>query len=73
MHEVITPAKGAVLVLVLVAGFPLLAALPNQVGAIRLAGLSLLWWYGGLVAPVLAALVAAASASGGAPPPPANR
>jgi hypothetical protein len=65
---VITRARGAVLVLVLLAGFPLIAVLPNQVGAIRLAGLSLLWWYGGLVAPVLAALIAASSAPGTAPP-----
>jgi hypothetical protein len=69
MPKVITPAKGAVLVLVLLAGFPLIAVLPNQVGAIRLAGPSLLWWYGGLVAPVLAALIAAASAPGGVIPP----
>jgi hypothetical protein len=58
MRAVTKPAKGVLLLLVLLAGFPLIASLPNQVGAIRLAGLSLLWWYGGVIAPVLAVLVA---------------
>ncbi len=51
-----------VLLLALLAGFPLIATLPNQIGAIRLAGLSLLWWYGGVLAPALAVLIAAGSA-----------
>jgi len=66
MRTVTKPAKGALLLLVLLAGFPLIAILPNHVGAIRLAGLSLLWWYGGVIAPVLAVLIAAVSAPGGA-------
>jgi len=68
MRAVTKPATGVLLLLVLLAGFPLVAWLPNQVGAIRLAGLSLLWWYGGVIAPILAVLVAVASLPAGAPP-----
>ena len=46
------------LLLVLLAGFPLLALLPSEVGSIRVAGLSLLWWYGAVAVPALAWLVA---------------
>jgi len=45
----------------LLAAFPVIAALPDQIAAIRLAGLSVLWWYGGVVAPALAWLVAVAA------------
>jgi len=48
--------------LILLAGCPIIAALPSQIGEIRLAGLSLLWWYACAVVPVLAVLVAAAAA-----------
>jgi len=58
MRPVRKPATGVFLLVVLLAGFPLIASLPNQVGAVRLGGLSLLWWYGGVIAPVLAVLVA---------------
>jgi hypothetical protein len=51
--------------LVLLAGVPLLATLPNEVGSVRLAGVSLSWWYGGVVAPVLGVLIAAVGARGG--------
>ena len=44
--------------LLLLAGFPLITVLPNQVALIRLAGLSILWWYGGVGAPLLAWLIA---------------
>jgi hypothetical protein len=47
-----------VLLVVLLAGFPLIALLPSEAGNIRVAGLSLLWWYGAVAAPVLAWLVA---------------
>ncbi|HUP36216.1 MAG TPA: hypothetical protein VNC82_12320 [Candidatus Limnocylindria bacterium] len=53
-----TRPTGVVLLTLLLAGFLLLGALPNQVASIRVAGLSLLWWYGGLLAPVMAVLVA---------------
>lgn len=58
MRPVTTRTTGVVLLALLLAGFLLLGALPNQMAAIRVAGLSLLWWYGGGVAPVLAVLVA---------------
>lgn len=47
---------GIVTLIVLLAGAPLLVALPTDVGGVRLAGVSLFWWYGGLVVPFLAAL-----------------
>jgi hypothetical protein len=66
MRAVTKPATGVFLLLVLLAGVPLIACLPNQIGTIRLAGPSLLWWYGGVVAPMLAVLVAAVWLSVGA-------
>jgi len=63
----------AVLLLLLVlVVFPVIAGLPNQVAAIRLAGLSLLWWYGGVIAPVLAWFIAVAWLPDPTPPPPAE-
>ena len=47
-----------IVLLLLLAAFPVIAALPDQMAAIRLGGLSLLWWYGGVVAPLLGVLVA---------------
>jgi hypothetical protein len=44
--------------LVLLAGAPLLALAPAAPGAVRVAGVSLLWWYVGAVAPLLATAVA---------------
>ena len=58
MRPVTTRPIGVVLLALLLAGFLLLGALPNQAAAIRVAGLSLLWWYGGVLAPVMAMLVA---------------
>ena len=58
MRPVTTRTTGVVLLVLLLAGFLLLGALPNQVASIRVAGLSLLWWYGGVLAPVMAVLVA---------------
>jgi hypothetical protein len=40
--------------LVLLVGAPLLALAPAAPGAVRVAGVSLLWWYAAAVAPVLA-------------------
>ena len=45
----------------LVAGFALLALGPLHLGAIRVGGVSLLWWYGGLVGPFCAACVTLAA------------
>ena len=53
MRPVTTRTTGVVLLALLLAGFLLLGALPNQAAAIRVAGLSLLWWYGGVLAPVI--------------------
>jgi len=58
MPPVTTRTAGVVLLLLLLAGFLLLGALPNQAASIRIAGLSLMWWYGGIVAPVLGTFVA---------------
>ena len=58
MRPVTTRTTGVLLLALLLAGFLLFGALPNQVAGIRVAGLSLLWWYGGVLAPVMAVLVA---------------
>ena len=47
-----------VLLLLLLAAYPLIGALPSEAGSIRVAGLSVLWWYGAVVAPALAWLAA---------------
>jgi hypothetical protein len=44
--------------LVLLVGAPLLALAPTAPGAVRVAGVSLLWWYAAVVAPLLATAVA---------------
>jgi len=51
-------ALPALLLLLLLAAYPLIGALPSEAGSIRVAGLALLWWYGAVVAPALALLVA---------------
>ncbi len=58
MRPVSTRSTGVVLLWLLLAGFLVLGALPNQTASIRLGGLSVLWWYGGLLAPALGTLVA---------------
>ena len=58
MRPVSTRSIGVALLWLLLAGFLILGALPNQTASIRLGGLSMLWWYGGLLAPVLGVLVA---------------
>ena len=58
MRPVTSRSTGVVLLWLLLAGFLLLGALPNQAASIRLGGLPLLWWYGGVLAPALAVLVA---------------
>jgi hypothetical protein len=44
----------------LLLGFPLLALGPAALGAVRVAGVGLLWWYAVLVAPLAAAAITAA-------------
>ena len=55
MSEARRRAIGALFVLLAVA--PLLALAPSAPGAVRLAGVSLLWWYTGLVAPLAATVI----------------
>ena len=57
---------GILALLALLALVPLLAIVPSAPGAVRVAGVSLLWWYAALVAPVVStvltmAIMAAAS------------
>jgi hypothetical protein len=49
--------RAIVALLVLLAIAPLLALAPFAPGAVRLAGVSLLWWYTGLIAPLAASLI----------------
>ena len=70
MRTVTTRGMAVLLLLLVLVVFPVIAGLPNQVAAIRLAGLSLLWWYGGVIAPVLAWFIAVAWLSDPPPPPP---
>ena len=49
--------RAIVALLVLLAIAPLLALAPFAPGAVRLAGVSLLWWYTGLIAPLAAVLI----------------
>ena len=51
---------GVAVILVLLAAGAVLAVLPFGVGAVRVAGLSILWWYAAVVAPVVAVLVTVA-------------
>jgi hypothetical protein len=55
---VVRTALPAVFLLLLLAAYPLIGALPSEAGSIRVAGLSVLWWYGAVVAPALAWLTA---------------
>ena len=46
------------MLIVLLAGAPLLALAPGAPGAVRIAGVCLLWWYVGAAAPLAATAVA---------------
>ena len=72
MRTVTNRSMAVLLLLLVLVVFPVIAALPNQVAAIRLAGLSVLWWYGGVIAPVLAWFIAMAWLPDPPPPPPAE-
>jgi len=72
MRTVTNRGMAVLLLLLVLVVFPVIAALPNQVAAIRLAGLSVLWWYGGVIAPVLAWFIAMAWLPDPPPPPPAE-
>ena len=49
---------GIAALLVLLAVAPVLALAPAAPGAVRVAGVSLLWWYTGLAAPLVATALA---------------
>jgi hypothetical protein len=49
---------GIAALLALLAAALLLALAPAAPGAVRIAGVSLLWWYAGLVAPAVATALA---------------
>lgn len=72
MRAVTNRTKGVLVLFLLLAGFPMIGALPHQLGAIRVGGLSLLWWYGGIAAPLAAWLAAVAWLSGSRPGPSAG-
>jgi hypothetical protein len=72
MRPVTNRSAGVLLLSILLAGFLVLGALPNQVASIRVAGLSLLWWYGGVVAPVTGVVVAFRWPAGARSHPPAD-
>ncbi len=72
MRTMTNRGMAVLLLLVVLVVFPVIAALPNQVAAIRLAGLSVLWWYGGVIAPVLAWFIAMAWLPDPPPPPPSE-
>ena len=72
MRTVTNRGTAVLLLLLVLVVFPVIAALPNQMAAIRLAGLSLLWWYGGVIAPVLAWFIAMAWLPDPPPPPPSE-
>jgi hypothetical protein len=50
--------RGIAALLVLLAAAPVLALAPAAPGAVRVAGVSVLWWYAGFAAPLLATAVA---------------
>jgi hypothetical protein len=74
------PERVPALLVALLAGFLVLAGLPDDRAGTRVAGVSLLWWYAGLVAPVLAVVIAVLGARArrepsdrtAGPPPPAR-
>jgi hypothetical protein len=56
-----------VVLLVMLAGALALALAPAAPGAVRLAGVSLLWWYVGAVAPLAATAIALVALLRGGP------
>lgn len=53
--------RGLLGLLLILAGLPALFLVPLELGAIRIAGVSLAWWYGGVLAPLLAFVLTLAS------------
>jgi len=63
--------RGLFGLLLILAGLPALFLAPLELGAIRIAGVSLAWWYGGVLAPLLAFVLTLAFL--GASPDDSNR
>ncbi|MBI2543699.1 MAG: hypothetical protein HYW16_00445 [Candidatus Rokubacteria bacterium] len=55
--------RGLLGLLLILAALPALSLAPFELGAVRIAGVSLAWWYGGVVAPLLAVLLTPACLS----------
>ena len=55
--------RGLLGLLLILAALPALSLAPFELGAVRIAGVSLAWWYGGAVAPLLAVLLTLACLS----------
>ncbi|MBI2155058.1 MAG: hypothetical protein HYV92_12475 [Candidatus Rokubacteria bacterium] len=55
--------RGLLGLLLILAALPALSLAPFELGAVRIAGVSLAWWYGGVVAPLLAVLLTLACLS----------
>ena len=53
--------RGLFGLLFILAGLPALFLAPLELGAIRIAGVSLAWWYGGVLAPLLVFVLTLAS------------
>ena len=53
--------RGRFGLLLILAGLPALFLAPLELGAIRIAGVSLAWWYGGVLAPLLVFVLTLAS------------
>ena len=49
--------RGLFALLLILAALPALFLAPFDLGAVRIAGVSLAWWYGGAVGPLLAFLL----------------
>ncbi len=52
--------RGPLALLLILVALPALFLAPFDLGAVRIAGVSLAWWYGGAVAPLLAFLLTVA-------------
>jgi hypothetical protein len=64
VSKVLSRRVAIVTLLLLLAGASVLALAPFDAGAVRLAGVSLLWWYTGVIAPAVAVILTALALAG---------
>lgn len=64
-------SRGLLGLLLILTGLPALLLGPLDLGAVRIAGVSVAWWYGGALAPFLAFFLTLACC--GAPPDDSDR